>query len=203
MKKLLLVAVATIGFVFVSQAQEVKFGVKAGINIANLTGADEDIDARTSLHIGGVVEFPFSEKFALQPELLFSSQGAKVSESEEGNSYERKLKLNYLNIPVMAKLYLTKGFSLEAGPQAGFLLSAKDKWEATFGTSESYEDDIKDQLKEIDLSFNFGLGYKLENGLFFSGRYNLGFSDISDFEEEGDDDKVKNGVFQLSVGFMF
>jgi len=196
MKKIMLTAlIAVITMVSVS-AQN--FGAKAGVNFASLNGDDaEDFDGRTSFHIGAVVEFEISETFSFQPELMYSSQGAESSFSEEGFDYEMKIKLDYLNIPLMAKYYVTEGFSIEAGPQVGFLLSAKLEYEAD-GDSES--EDIKDELSSIDFGLNFGLGYKLDSGLNFGARYNLGLSNVDDSDDDMD---LKNGVFQISVGYFF
>ena len=87
MKKLLLfAAVAVFGLSNVN-AQEVKFGAKAGVNFATITGDETSgVDSRTAFHIGGVAEIVISEKFSFQPELLYSGQGAKESYSEEGYS---------------------------------------------------------------------------------------------------------------------
>jgi hypothetical protein len=205
MKKLLLcTAIAVFGLSNVN-AQEVKFGAKAGVNFASV-GGDEtgDLDGRTSFHIGGVAEIVISEKFSFQPELLYSAQGAKASGSEPGfGSFESEYKFDYLNIPLMAKFYVAEGFSLEAGPQIGFLLSAKDDWTETFdGFTDSGTDDLKDYTKGIDFGLNFGLGYKMETGLNFGARYNLGLSNIND-GEGFDDFKNQNSVIQISVGYMF
>ena len=94
----------------------------------------------------------------------------------------------------MAKYYVTEGLSLEAGPQIGFLIKAE-------AGTDDVSVDVKDDFKSIDFGFNFGTGYKLESGLNFAARYNLGLSDISDDNESNI--KVKNSVFQLSVGYTF
>ena len=189
-------------FSFVSvKAQEINFGVKAGLNLASLVGSDDldDYDMRTSFHFGAVAEIGISDKFSFQPELLYSAEGAKAEES----GFKSTLKLDYLVLPLMAKYYLVEGLSVEAGPQIGFLLSAKSKFE---GGDESETEDIKDNLKGIDFGVNFGAGYKLDNGLNFGARYNLGLADINDFddgERESSSDKIKNGVIQISVGYSF
>ena len=90
----------------------------------------------------------------------------------------------------MGKYYLTKGFSLEAGPQIGFLLSAKND-----------KTDVKDSFNTVDFGVNFGLGYKLDNGLNFGARYNLGLSDINNIDNSSNKNRI--GVFQLSVGYFF
>ena len=193
MKKLLLTAVFAVITIVSINAQE--FGAKAGVNFASLNG-DEDFDGRTSFFVGGVVEFEISESFSLQPELLYSSQGAKSSFSEEGFDFESTIKLDYLNIPLMAKYYVTEGLSIEAGPQVGFLLSAKAEYKED---GESDSEDIKDELKSVDFGLNFGLGYKLDSGLNFGARYNLGLSNVPD----EDDFDLKNGVFQIAIGYFF
>ncbi len=202
MKKLFLAAFAVFAFASVN-AQEVKFGAKAGVNLASIGGDAEDADARTSFHVGGVAEIVISDKFSVQPELLFSSQGAKSEYTEDFGEFgsfdvEEKLKLSYLNLPVMAKYYVAEGFSLEAGPQIGFLLSADAEVEVD---GESEEEDVKDEFKSIDFGLGFGAGYKLDNGLNFSARYTLGLANIA--EDAGDDFSIQNNVFQISVGYMF
>ena len=102
-------------------------------------------------------------------------------------NFESVTKLDYINIPLMAKLYLTDGLSIEAGPQIGFLISAKDEFDDVTTTNvsgdsttetDSGTDDIKDIVNGIDFGANLGLGYRLENGLLFGARYNLGLSNI-------------------------
>ena len=193
----IITVIALLSIVFVN-AQNVQFGAKAGVNFASINGDDtEEFDMRTSFHVGAVAEFLFSEKFSLQPELIYSSQGAKMS--DEG--FDFIIKLNYINLPIMAKYYVTEGLSLEVGPQFGLLLSAKAKSEFD---GESEEEDIKDDLNDFDFGINFGAGYKLENGLSFTARYNYGFSNLADSgSEDIGDTNFNNGVIQLSVGFNF
>ena len=200
MKKLCVIAVIAI-FSFASvNAQNIRFGAKAGVNLASINGDEtDDFDMRTSFHVGAVVEIPLSDKFSVQPELLYSSQGAESKFSEDDFTFEEKLKLDYLNIPIMMKYYVIEGLSLEAGPQIGILLAAKAEFEVE---GESEEEDIKEFMKDFDFGLNFGAGYQLENGLNFSARYNLGLSNIND-QEESDDFKIHNGVIQVSVGFFF
>lgn len=184
-------------------AQNVSFGAKAGVNFASLNGDDvDDLDGLTGLHIGGVVDISFSELLSLQPELLFSMQGAKYEYSDDVVSEEETYKLNYLNVPVLLKVKVD-GFSFELGPQVGFLLSANEEYEYSdsFGSS-SGDEDIKEFIKGVDVGGAFGVSYQLPMGLFFSGRYVLGFTSIDD-TDQGDDADIKNGVIQLSAGWMF
>jgi len=216
MKKIFTIAaIAVLGMTSVN-AQDVNFGAKAGVNFATVTGDEtDDFESKTGFHVGVVAEIMLSDKFSFQPELVYSSQGTKISESGTedfgGITYqyeeEATRKLDYLNLPLMAKYYVSEGLSIEAGPQIGFLINSEAEYEysATYeGTteSESETEDLKDYTSSIDFGFNFGLGYKLENGLNFGARYNLGLSNINDFEGS-DDVKNQNAVFQVSVGFFF
>jgi hypothetical protein len=194
-------------FCFMANAQDeptngsdISFGLKGGLNFAMIAGDDtDDFDGRIAFHIGAVTEIPISDKFSFQPELLYSSQGDKMSI----DGMDIDFKFDYLNLPLLAKYYVAEGFSLEAGPQIGFLLSSKVE-----GNGVSI--DIKDVIKGIDFGFDFGLGYKLENGINFAARYHLGISNIVEDngtilgeEIDASDTKNYNNVFQISVGYFF
>lgn len=193
MKKLLFfTAIVLFGFTYVS-AQDVDFGAKAGVNFATITGDDVDsFSSRTAFHLGFVAEIGITEKFSFQPELLYSAQGSDYSD----DFFEGTVKVDYLNLPLMAKFYVAEGFSLEAGPQVGFLLSAKDVYDGG-------EDDWSDITKGIDFGLNLGVGYKLESGLNFGARYNIGLSDVNDDPDSLGDSAYKNSVIQAYVGFFF
>jgi long-subunit fatty acid transport protein len=200
MKKVVLTAAAVFAFGF-ANAQDVKFGVKGGLNVATLTGDIENASSKVGFHVGGFAEIKVSDKFAVQPELLFSTQGFKREYMEdfggEDVSVEQKTNLSYINIPVMAKYYVADGFSLEAGPQIGFLTSAKNKFEAE---GEKEEEDAKDEFKSVDFGLNFGAGYDFTENLSAGLRYNLGLSNIA---KDSGDFKVKNSVFSVSLGYKF
>ena len=204
MKKIILTVAAVFAFGF-ANAQEFKFGAKTGLNVSTLTGDVEDVKSKIGFHIGGFAEIKFGEKFAIQPELLFSTQGAKSEYTEGFEGFdvnvEENLKLNYINLPIMAKYFVTEKLNIQAGPQVGFLMSAKNDYKASFGgESESEEVDIKDETNSIDFGVNFGLGYDFTENIFVEARYNLGLTDLP---KEDSDFKAKNAVFQLSLGYKF
>ncbi|MEJ2113203.1 MAG: porin family protein [Flavobacteriaceae bacterium] len=215
-KTFLIIAVVALCFNLNAQSSStsdegIKFGIKAGVNFASITGDEtDDLSGLTGFHFGAVLDISISEKFSVQPELLYSTQGAEYKDSD---AYDGKFKLNYINIPVMAKYYVAEGFSIQAGPQIGFNTSAKDEYKYTGVdpgfSDDSGTDDIKDFVKGTDFGINFGLGYEMQTGLNFSARYCLGLSDINDLPDNIDpgfsvgDIKNQNGVFQISVGYMF
>ena len=166
----------------------IKLGIKGGLNVANLMGDAEDVAIRTSINIGMVAEIIVNDKFSIQPELLYSGQGA--SNTFDGGG---RTKLDYVLIPVLAKFPIASGLSVEAGPQLGFLVSAKYK------DNESNET-VKDFYKTMDFGLDAGLEYELNSGVFFQGRYNLGLTDINNTD---DNSRISNGVIQFSIGILF
>lgn len=187
MKKTLLAAVLLFAVSSTMQAQLVKFGIKAGLNYANQTGSDITVnstnyktDAITSYHAGLVAEIKLLDSFSVQPELLYSTQGATYKNATE----EFKNELGYLSIPVLAKINLNKVISLELGPQASFLLSERNNF------------DVKD-ASTFDFAVVGGLGLNITSHLFLQARYGLGLTDASK------DAEVKNSVVQVSAGLKF
>lgn len=181
-KNLVLAAFAVLGFSNVN-AQKIQFGAKGGLNFASVNGTNTNgKEVVTSFNLGVLSEIPVSSKFSFQPELMYSGQGYSFM--------DQTIELSYLNVPLMGKYYVAKGLSVEAGPQIGFMFSAKNE-----------KMDVKDSFKTVDLGVNFGLGYKFNNGLNFGARYNLGLTDINDVQNSSG--TIKNSVFQFSVGYFF
>lgn len=173
MKKVLFAAIAVLGFMSV-QAQDIKFGVKGGLNMSTLTG-DADVDSKTSFYIGGLADFTVSDKFHVQPELLYSSEGG---DDDTG--------ISYLRIPVMAKYYVNDSFNIQAGPELAFKVATE-------------EDAMDDITKSMDFALGLGAGYEMESGLMFDARYNFGLSNISDIDYLD----FGNAGFQIGVGYRF
>jgi len=170
------------------------YGFKSGLNVSSITGDDlGSTQPRLGLVAGGFAELCVDDYSSIQPEVLYSQQGVKYSDHD---GYDGTLKLDYINMPVLFKFKATKEFVLEAGPQVGLLLSAKDKYDSP---TDSGIADIKDDIENIDFGANLGLNYDLQNGWFFGARYYLGLSNIY----QNSDVKNKNGVFQFSVAFKF
>jgi opacity protein-like surface antigen len=168
----------------ISQAQLLEFGVKGGVNFANYTGGDVsgvDFKTITSYHAGMIMELKVFENLAIQPELLYSTQGAEL----EGLGDQVKNELGYLSIPVLAKFYLTSNeLSLELGPQASFLVSERNEVDAN-------------DTNSFEFGIAGGLSYKITKSIFVSGRYVAGLT------EAKKDADVKNSLIQFSVGYMF
>lgn len=205
------------------EAQELNFGFKGGVNFSSIQSSNTPIEdltkSRTSFHLGGFTELKFSKLFALQLEALYSGQGAKIKNTyieitppgELGYVWETEPaqaspensmasgKYNYLNIPLLAKLYVYEGLNIFGGPQLSILLSAEDSQ----GTAEM---DVADLLDPVDFGLTGGLGYQFNMGLFFSASYYWGINNISAINTEnllGFNVDLHQGVFQISTGYRF
>jgi opacity protein-like surface antigen len=178
MKKLSILFIVLLSAYSVN-AQMFKFGLKGGANFSSLEGDNIESSKYTSFHVGGLVEISLLENLSVQPELLYSSQGAKFDEAAVED-----INYNYITVPVMAKFYLvSKKFSLEAGPQFSFLINQN----------------VSDQFKaeSFDFAVAGGLGYNITEHFFVQGRYVLGLTQANKEAE------VTNRVIQLSLGYIF
>jgi hypothetical protein len=183
---ILLLSLVFCGVAVSAQHVHPHFGVKAGVNLANLNlESDADLSTKTSLYLGALAHLHISQHFAIQPELMYSGQGAKYNESGT------KINLNYINLPILAQYMTGSGFRLQTGPQVGALVSAKVK-------DDEISTDLKDEYKKIDFSWAFGASYVSNSGLGIDARYNLGLSNINDGTS-----KIKNRVFQVGLFYQF
>ncbi len=192
MKKLLIL-IFCVGAIQSAMAQEIAIGIKGGLNFANINASNSvggTYDSRTGYHFGAFALFKLS-KIGIQPEVLFSKQGTKYTL----NTSSTDANFDYINIPVILKIYLAAGFNLQVGPQIGFVSGGDVKTTVSGVTSTQ---SAKDFVKGSDTSIAFGAGWDLPFGLNIDARYNLGVSDNS---INGSNTSFKNQVFQLSAGF--
>jgi opacity protein-like surface antigen len=137
------------------------------------------LNAITSFHFGALLEVKVFENFSIQPELLYSSQGAKVNEENV-----KDINFNYITVPVLAKFYLiSEKLSVEAGPQFSFLID--DNLEETL------------ESKSFDFAAVGGLGFQFTENFFAQARYVAGLTDTTK------DAEIKNRVIQVSLGYRF
>jgi opacity protein-like surface antigen len=184
--KFLFVALVLSSLLTKLNAQEMKWGVKAGYNLSTIKSDIEDEKYFSGYHLGATFEYKISSKLSVQPELFYSLEGVK-------------LKLNY-------QIGGNDNFSVELGPQIGYLISAKNDYTLTGANeSESGKDNMKSDFNTVNLALKFGLGYELNNKMFFQARYTYGLNDInkSSSDDEGIESKITNQGFQLSVGYRF
>ena len=168
------------------------FGVKAGVNIANFAGDNWESDARTGMHFGVFAEIDVSESLAFQPEILYSMHGGKWEEMGMDDIH----KLDYINIPLMLKFKASDKFNIEAGPQIGFLASAKWDYDGS-------DVDIKDEFKSTDFGLNIGASFDLTDNFFIGARYTIGLSKVAEDEYTDSEWDPTNSNLMFSVGYSF
>lgn len=191
--KPLLILVFAVAFQATS-AQNIELGLKSGINFARLSYPNTNNQFIVGFNAGAFAQFKV-KKITLQPEILYSQQGNSVHftlYSPGGGPYSANLKsiFNYLNIPIIVKYKLGKVFNVQAGPQLGFVLVAKEQ--STF--SSSYQD-VKNT--NSDFSMVLGVGAEFLPGITIDSRYNAGLTNVASTGS------AKNQVIQLSVGYRF
>lgn len=170
-KNLLLIALLFTGFLM--QAQNVTSGVRAALNISNL---DFDPDPtfsnthRNGVAVGAFVDYAFSEKLSIMPELVFSAEGGK----------ERELRANYIQLPITLRFHVGN-LSIGVGPQANLKI-----W------------DYEDGYETFTFSGVGGLQYDVCEFFFIDARYSYGFTDILD--DTSGDMEAKNSTIQLGIG---
>ena len=183
--KALCAMVLAVVFIGLTAGAQTNFGLKAGYNSSSVQISDgADFDSKSGFHVGGLAHIHVSEHFAVQPELVYSTQGGKIAD-------DNTLDLDYINVPVLLQYMINDGFRLQTGPQVGFLVSA----EREIGNLEI---DVDDTYNSVDFSWSFGAGYLTSIGLGFDVRYNLGLNNISD----DSDFEAKNRVFQVGLFYQ-
>ncbi len=137
---------------------------------------------KAGLVAGVEAEYGISENFGITGGVLYSMQGCKAKEGDG------KMKLDYINVPILANYYVIPGLAIKAGIQPGFLMSAKDNDGNSF----------KDEMKKVDISIPLGASYEFENFV-IDARYNLG---LTKGNKNGDKSR-KNSVLMFTVGYKF
>ncbi len=207
MRKYLITLIGVLVLSLSAQA-ELKFGAKAGLNLTNLIGSGAPHGVQFNYHAGVLAEYKFMNRIGIAPEILFSAQGGNqhIADYNVGeiikNAVDVKWQTNYVNVPVMLKLYLNDQLSIDLGPQFGFNVSSKMKLDTD--NVESSEDN-KSMTKAFDFAVGAGLTYDITSNIFVQARYTM--SVTSTFEEMKSTMKMpvdaRNGVGQISVGFKF
>lgn len=174
-------------------------GVKGGMNIANQsTDGTEPADSRNGMAIGGWVQMPVAPMFSIQPEAYFAMKG----DSEEAGGVTGTIKMDYLEVPVLAKASFGAPASpispsLFAGPSFGINISSKAEVSGS-GTSDGTTD-VKDYTKSTDFGLVFGGAVEFGN-VGIDVRYTKGLTNVDDSGSGAD---VKNNVISILGSLRF
>jgi hypothetical protein len=171
-------------------------GLKAGANLYNLKVSDQgDVsnEMRINFHAGIFWNVPIASSFSINPEILYSSEGAKFSSTNN----ETETMLNYLSLPVMVQFNTSSGFYLETGPVLGIMVKGRETIKTSAATSEL---DLKKQFKKTNIQWGGGVGYKLDK-FGFNARYNFGLSNL--IQDGVTRNETKSNGFQVSFSWFF
>jgi opacity protein-like surface antigen len=200
-KTLCIAVAATLFSTAIFAQSKTTFGIRAGVNFQNLNGKDENDDKldnklKTGFNAGVNAEIPVGIDFYLQPGVLFSTKGAKLSDSDT------KINLSYVEVPVnfIYKPELGTGrMVLGFGPYAAYAVGGKIKdpdSDIEFG-------DQPDELKRFDAGANLLAGYEFSNKLSFQLNAGLGLVNISNRPSGDNKSTLKNTGFGVSLGYRF
>lgn len=153
-------------------------GIKAGANFSNIDFEDIDSKSKTGFHFGVFANFPINDVIAIQPEMFFSTIGAKFDNADD-------IDFSYFSVPILLQANIS-AINLYVGPQLGIVTNVK---------SDGID---KDNFKTMDLGMVLGAGVDLPNGFEIGGRYLYAITDISDIDDIG---KINNHTWQLYVAW--
>ncbi len=190
------------------------FGIKGGINFSNFSGKDAEGDENTppfetkkGITVGIFTETPINNIFSFQSALLYSVKGAKNTEEEQGESVTATFNLNYIEIPILAKIYfpLKQTFAIYAftGPELG--IKIKSNFNVDVNGEKVKEKNMDSNTKSLDFGLLFGAGIALNLGkgkVFIEGGYDLGLLKMYK-EENGEPLDMKNKVISIMGGVIF
>lgn len=173
---------------------------KVGLNLSTMTN-DNEAKIRPALAAGLEIDYMATSRFALSFGALYSQQGCK------GNfeGYNGVIKLDYINVPILANFYVVNGLALKVGIQPGFLINDKIKVSANGASAEvGIEQSMRAAgldvtLNNIDLAIPIGASYEFKN-FQIEARYNWGLMKIL---KGSGVDTTKNSVFQFTIGYRF
>lgn len=173
-----------------------EFGVKGGFNMSNLYTDDaDDENILYGFNAGVYATLPVSDFVAIQPELLFTTRGSELEYNNALAQGNVKLKLNYIELPLLVRVNITKNFNIHAGGYASYMVSAKSTGDGDFEFENQYN---TDDFNKFDAGLAGGIGVDF-SPLSVGLRYNYGLTTI---EKDGDDSSdLKNSNLSLYLSY--
>ena len=181
LKKIACLLILAIGTVTTTNAQgpeSAKFGVKGGLNMSNLyTNEVDDENVLLGFNFGVFLEMPITSRISIQPEILYSTKGAELKYNNAIAQGTGKFRLNYIEVPLLLKLNVTKKFDVHFGPYAAYLVNSKITNEDQNGNINFENDVDEDDLNKLDFGLAGGFGFNFD-GFGIGARYNYGLKTV-------------------------
>ena len=206
MKKLILGLAVTAGSLAFAQttssSNPITFGVKGGMNVSSLSKTEglDDQKSKIGFNAGAFANIPIASSFSIQPEVLYSQYGEKSDYRVGNTKFSNSTKLDYITVPVMFQYNALPNLYLEAGPEFGFMVSAKNKFKNESTGQSSTTDNYKDNLSTFNLGIGIGAGYYFTQNLGITARYIAGVTDVV---KNNSGDAVRNNTFQVGLAYKF
>lgn len=182
-----------------SQEKKVRFGVKSGANISIIKGELDELKEKYGGFLGVLIETSLSDRFSLQQEIIFASQGFIIPEKFDTGSHpsETLVHLRYVDVPFLIKYRLYDRFKLGFGGQVSTRINGiNEGWIKDYGLG-------KLDYKGYDFKIDLLLDYEFKFGGFIDVRYTKGLIDLFSIQETGETLTSKSELFQFSVGYKF
>jgi hypothetical protein len=182
-----------------------QLGIKGGLNFANITKVDDlDNSSRTGFHVGVFLAPASKGILSSRTELIFSRQGYNFKTGTK----EGTVDLNYIMLPQLMGINITKYVQLQIGGQIAYLLNAKvDSGSA--GSGNSPYGRIMDYYNRFDYGLAGGVEIHPVKGLLVGARMNVSLGDLYKAPEAGQQPSffpkvdVKNNMLQIFLGWRF
>lgn len=217
-KNLIYLSLVLLFFANTANAQQsnTSFGIQAGTNYSKYTPRFpvpnlEDIrfTGKIGFYLGGFVNIEISEKFRIQPSLIFASQGSKfknenlrISNNNSNTTfanYESNIIESTIVVPIVVQNYLGKSFYIEAGPQMGYIFSLKDRIivNTVPGSNNvgSFGGLSETNYDKFDLGLVVGVGYRISENFGLNSRYFFGVLDRNN--------NLKSSVLNIGIEYNF
>jgi hypothetical protein len=161
-----------------TNSNEPQFGIKGGVNFSNIYDTEvDDNNVLTSFNAGVYGAFPVSDNISIQPEILYSRKGGELTYDNVFATGETQFKLNYIEVPVLLKVNITKNLSVHAGPYFAYLIDAQVSNDAEGDALDFEETYDNDDFNKFDVGISGGIGFDFDS-LGIGVRYNYGLSTI-------------------------
>ena len=204
MKKITIALVCMLLTAGAAMAQPEKtftFGPKIGVDYTHFWGKNCKHGGQLNYQGGVFFEYVVANHFAIAPEVVFAAQGGKFDFEMFGNKHTYTEHINYINVPVMLKYYVTPSLSIDFGPQIGFNIYSKCTDELDDGThKQKTVIPQKEATKSVDFGVGLGLTYNIAKDVFVQGRYTMGMTNVF---KTGDYKEAKNGNAQIAIAYRF
>lgn len=199
---------------------QVKFGIKAGVNMADLkyeakdeTQGTPNSNSLLSFNAGVVADIPLASVVSIQPGVMLSGKGSKVKFSGDNWDYTQKMNPLYVEVPVNILFKPTIGtdtkFYIGAGPYVAAGVGGKISYSGNLGDLSAYSDhnikygsDADDDLKSTDIGGNVLAGFEFSNGLLLGAQYGMSFTNNAPKGENNDSKILRNKVLSISIGYL-